>query len=158
MLRIPNPCPCGTSRAVQSQLRLTDDNEATCFGSEARFIELSACYVNSPGTYTEVFLKSAPAPGPPSYRSVATPAGKRVGASKTRRSNPPDVLGLLGCRALQGAVVLGPACKSGLDKVRAGLGHVCLYTLGHTPEVTLEVLGAHSGVVKLALSTNNDPP
>ena len=61
------------------------------------------------------------------------------------------LLGLGGRDALQGAVVLGPASERGLNEVGAFLAHVRLDALGDTPEVALEILGAHSRLVQLAL-------
>jgi len=65
---------------------------------------------------------------------------------ETRRS----LLGL-GTDALEGAVVLGPAGEGGLDEVRALLGHVCRDAPGHALELAAHILGAHSGLVELAL-------
>ena len=58
---------------------------------------------------------------------------------------------LLAGNALQSTVVLGPARESGLDEVRARPAHLRLDALGHALERARRVLGAHRGLVHLAL-------
>jgi hypothetical protein len=63
---------------------------------------------------------------------------------------------LLAGNALQGAVVLGPAGKGGLDEIGALLRHVRRDALGNLPEVALEILGAHGGLGELALQRDRE--